>query len=470
LETAPDTANDILIISDASEGLDPAELEEAVMIAVIKASSDYLDADVFRSKASIIDITHALANPSQWREVIRALCRAKIAFIDITNFTPGSMMLLGVRSVVRRGVTITLLRARGGDLPWNIREIKSIELDRLELIEESTLNHFGRTVADAWRRFGTEPTYSDLPVYDAIRSLPLGDYSSIPPRQQMLLLCSFSDRYQRNLRFIRTTLHLFEQGDVIRTLDMHSTTLVGRALYDAIRRHDFCLVDWTEWRPSVFFEFGVRLAASRIRPICVIEFEESTATPIQRLAAAPLFSLFTPIQYRIPEMRRLADEIKQQFKVRLDTEFGAISGELPQDETYRIVVDAFEVKDDQYIIPPPHVELQRSAGKLLGDRQRGEHPVLYSDNIHIGRKAVEAGVERLLAAWFYLIGRYTDEELRCSDSLRGELISVGREILYAGRGVVSNKLCDEIRVKLHQFKLLDKEANFQGPDEDKRRA
>lgn len=43
-----------------------------------------------------------------------------------------------------------------------------------------------------------------------------------------------------------------------------------------------CLVDWTEWRPNVFFELGVRLAASKIAPVCVIE--DTDRTLIRKLA------------------------------------------------------------------------------------------------------------------------------------------------------------------------------------------
>src|SRR5580704_18179670 len=55
-----------------------------------------------------------------------------------------------------------------------------------------------------------------------------------------------------------------------RTLDLNSPRLVSAQLFEAIRLTDFCLVDLTTARPNVFFELGVRLAASRLLSRCVV--------------------------------------------------------------------------------------------------------------------------------------------------------------------------------------------------------
>jgi hypothetical protein len=143
LETPQDT-NDILIVSDAAGGRDPALLEKIVKEALTSSSFPY--ADVFRFEANMIDVTFALSSPSQWKVAIRALCQAKVAFMDISNISPGTMMLLGVRSVVRRGVTITL-RTHEGSLPWNIREIKPVELHKLRSFQEKFV-HFASVLAE----------------------------------------------------------------------------------------------------------------------------------------------------------------------------------------------------------------------------------------------------------------------------------------------------------------------------------
>jgi hypothetical protein len=45
-----------------------------------------------------------------------------------------------------------------------------------------------------------------------------------------------------------------------RVSDYPSPLLVADRLYELIRFSGLCLVDWSEWRPNVFFEMGVRLA------------------------------------------------------------------------------------------------------------------------------------------------------------------------------------------------------------------
>ena len=57
----------------------------------------------------------------------------------------------------------------------------------------------------------------------------------------------------------------------LRTLDLQSPRLVGQALYEQVRWSSWCVVDWTEWRPNVFFELGVRLACSERDPLSIIQ-------------------------------------------------------------------------------------------------------------------------------------------------------------------------------------------------------
>jgi hypothetical protein len=122
---------------------------------------------VFDLEPYFIPTERPFSTPAVWAEAITSLCRAKIVFIDITNYTPASMILLGVRAVVRRGVTITF-RGSGGELPWNIREIKPLLLSKgargSEIVEKIAI-----AMADALRRIDTYALYADLPVYHTNR-------------------------------------------------------------------------------------------------------------------------------------------------------------------------------------------------------------------------------------------------------------------------------------------------------------
>src|SRR5262249_22120738 len=55
---------------------------------------------------SRLDISRAFASSQDLRAAVRALCRADIAVFDITQLQPGVMILLGIRAVARRGVTV----------------------------------------------------------------------------------------------------------------------------------------------------------------------------------------------------------------------------------------------------------------------------------------------------------------------------------------------------------------------------
>ena len=57
---------------------------------------------------------------------IDALCKAEVAVFDLTGFQPGVLILLGIRSVARRGVTLSSIGGTytvGGPLaiPFNLQ-------------------------------------------------------------------------------------------------------------------------------------------------------------------------------------------------------------------------------------------------------------------------------------------------------------------------------------------------------------
>jgi hypothetical protein len=121
-------------------------------------------------------------------------------------------------------------------------------------------------------------TYLDLPAFDSIRNLggDLSDYTPIPFYRGPLYLGPFSDAFQREcFRKLEPELIVlldatarkrdgrdYKQPRVSLLLDYDRARMVSQSLYHSIRRHDFCLIDWTWVRPNVFFEMGVRLASN----------------------------------------------------------------------------------------------------------------------------------------------------------------------------------------------------------------
>ncbi|MFY9572703.1 MAG: hypothetical protein WAV20_14985, partial [Blastocatellia bacterium] len=76
--------------------------EQEINIALQRQSTDRLAP----LKLEVVKISHALGRPGEYDRIVRALCKADVAVIDVTDYEPGIMLLLGIRSVVRRGVTL----------------------------------------------------------------------------------------------------------------------------------------------------------------------------------------------------------------------------------------------------------------------------------------------------------------------------------------------------------------------------
>ena len=92
----------------------------------------------------------------------------------------------------------------------------------------------------------------------------------------MLVLCSFNEKYSAHWPKVLDALAKhYPKKRIVRMRDIVSPRLVGQALYEHIRWTTTCVVDWTHWRANVFFELGVRLASSKIEPVCLLE----TQTP-----------------------------------------------------------------------------------------------------------------------------------------------------------------------------------------------
>jgi Trypsin-like peptidase domain len=125
-----------------------------------------------------VRVTDVLGSPGRWLQFVEALCAAPLMVVDVTGFNqPGVMLALGVRSVVRRGVTIASTTNRLDDvelssLPFNIQETKLVSLDRTGIDTNNPqhpLNLIATTLLAGLRELRANPRYLDLPAYDAVR-------------------------------------------------------------------------------------------------------------------------------------------------------------------------------------------------------------------------------------------------------------------------------------------------------------
>jgi hypothetical protein len=283
------------------------ELENRARAALKTFNAKYLPVTgglAFQEEPVVVPIEEALKSPGRWLQLVKAMCTAPVMLADVTQFQAGVMVALGVRAVVRRALTLTSTADRYDEthlrqLPFNIQEAK-LTSHGGKFAPTDPSNPV-RVISEAMRGGLLEARlhskYLDLPAYDAVRCpIPETAAGLQAARDSVLVLCSFQPEYSENWRALSdSALAYYAPKQPVRMLDLGSPRLVGQALYEYIRWAGTCIVDWTAWRPNVFFELGVRLACSNVGPICVIDASE------QRLSSEPqkeqLLELFRPARY-----------------------------------------------------------------------------------------------------------------------------------------------------------------------------
>src|SRR5688572_15681275 len=190
----------------------------------------------------------AFENEDTLRSAVRALCAADIVIVDVTNYDPASLLLLGIRAAVRRSVTIACTKRDRSpefwrDLPFNLKELNLVSLHDIkqgfeELVEGLAI---GLSQSRASER------YLDLPVYDYVRESAADEAPAVSSR--VLFLRSFVGYSPERELFvqsrIRRALGLPADARVEAVIDQASPRLAGQRLYEAIRHWEFCVVDLT---------------------------------------------------------------------------------------------------------------------------------------------------------------------------------------------------------------------------------
>lgn len=228
-----------------------------------------------RIKLFVLKVQDAFESEDALRRAVEGMCRADIAIFDITGQEPGVMMLLGIRSVARRGVTISSL---GGEhfmgaelnLPFNIQTLNVVfHSARQQEGGRDPLHLIGSKIHRGFDELAELPFYLDLPAYDSVRRLGRDPSSYRPLRlnEQVLVLCPFNGDYtKRNWatyltkelpsRLKAEATRLFPERKnaipprLVRLLDMDTPRLVAQTLFESIRRTEMCIVDWTQLRPT----------------------------------------------------------------------------------------------------------------------------------------------------------------------------------------------------------------------------
>ena len=195
---------------------------------------------------------------------IDALCKAEVAVFDLTGFQPGVLILLGIRSVARRGVTLSSIGGTytvGGPLaiPFNLQLLNLAAHSRDQEDKGKGLRPWellGEKMKNGYSELADLPHYLDLPAYESVRQLGVESSAYRPIRydEKVLVLCPFSPEYtERNWkRFLEAELpgklmqRLRKAGRAVddpprleRLLDLKTPRLVAQTLFeiDPARRH-----------------------------------------------------------------------------------------------------------------------------------------------------------------------------------------------------------------------------------------
>jgi len=402
-----------------------------------------------------------LASLGDLQEAIRIICRSEIAIFDLTNYEPAVMLLLGIRSVVRRGITVCVASHSpsedGRESPFYFKDIKLLPFGTGTAKPELSIKD---RIAEGLRQLQDAPIqYLDLPSFDSIRQLwPDEKYrQSLRYFDQCLVLCSYSDDYRKNAwpnisRYLGYAIQNRRANDetapqasasadakVIRSIDMTSPQLVSHALFDAIRRTEFCVVDLSESRPNVLFELGVRLASSDLDPVCIIESTASENQSKGNLQLSgqwrDLLKLFAVHEYSREDTSEnpvdpFINILKAHLEIRerryLDTPWGS-GGRLRPGSIYTSVW--------QYI-NPEHEPVATSVSKYLAETERlyhvsdskGRSPFIYPNTHALTTRAEKHGRECIVAALLYLQHRHGEAKLLENPLLRQEYLELAYRV------------------------------------------
>ncbi|MGD9705180.1 MAG: hypothetical protein AB7Q42_22320 [Acidimicrobiia bacterium] len=361
-----------------------------------------------------VAVLEAIGSVENWAAVINALARADVLVVDVTDFQPAVMLILGVRSVLRRGVTISVtatdVRTHAVALPFNVQETRVLPYDDEEVFHDDLY----RAIAEGASNVTRDENYLDLPAYHGVRA-PRPAAWADEDSKNILVLCPFSDEYASFYRKLRPIVEAHTPGmKARRMLDLRSPRLVGQALYEQVRWATYCIVDWSEWRANVFFELGVRLAASEHDPLAIIDTAhlqgrqsggstDGLSSQLEQYAA--LIRLFDPVVY---ERGHARDAIRPAVESHMRPDGPrrprrAPTQAVPPGGTFAAAQASFVWQNDPQLGRPDR-EQRDGAWRILGrDQMRlPERLILFAAN-DVYDTALRAAVrERWIAAWLYL--------------------------------------------------------------------
>lgn len=387
----------------------------------------------------------AVSSEERLQECVRALCNAKVVVFDVTDFEPAIMFLVGIRAVVKRGVTLLSV---GGDyalgkqleIPFSVTDANIVAHSR-----EQNLSTIANSVDLLTERIARgldamrSPMYLDLPVYDAIRRLPAARRGIIPSSDGVLVLCPFDEPYSSfwdenlkqalmgELKKLRKERKMTEPASfgVSRSFELNSPRLVTHAMYEAIRRAQSCVIDLRSWSPNVLFELGVRLVASGERTACIINDNWEEEVRKEWLPQCrSLASYFITDDFRYNPKKNWEDQAT--FSNAYGPDSLPLTSTLLDGRLHSLVERSLDI-DSEPASRQVFLDLRDQAATFSRDPGSGgrSKPVgLFPGNVELVRREETAEFDRLLAAWLYVSTCYKLDKILGDAEIRDAVYDV----------------------------------------------
>jgi tetratricopeptide (TPR) repeat protein len=428
---------------------------------------------------SAFSVVDALASRDSLNRAVRAVAEADLVVFDVTGFEPGAMLLAGVRSASRRGLSICS-HGRGWKegypfpvpLPFNLQDLNynSHTMSDVWVGTNPVVERFVQRIETGFDLLAHQPFYLDLPAFDSLRQLG-SNYAAaslIGVERQVLVLCSYDKGFFDNWRFVVAALRkaLSDRGiretSIERIIDHASPQLVQQSLYEKLRRTAACVIDWSQYSASVFLEFGARLAATEWGAVHIIDERhlpgaKGVPTLVQ---IARLQHLFNPVVCRYRNDNRTAFEQVAVALARGRAD-AATLGEIGYNPIHRTLLEV--VAAVQPALPSVAVELTHRADALHHPDQGkvGAPQILFAGSRAIKQDAERTAAELRLAGWLYLEYRVGAAACRASTELATlywELGLAAIEALYTAGDDTSLSLATTIEDRLEKEAIRPSDA------------
>ncbi len=361
-------------------------------------------------------VLETLSGEQALETAIRAIVEADLVIFDVTDFEPGVMLLVGIRSACCRSLSVCSHGAgwREGqplETPFNLHDlsVNSHTPRDTRVGPDPVVERFVQRVETGFGQLARHPQYLDLPGYDELRQVG-PDYAAsatIDVRDRVLILCSFEDSFFRNWQFIASGLkqalwqHHRATPKIERIIDYPTPQLIRQSLYEQIRRAAGCVVDWSNFSASVFLELGARLAVSEFGAVHIADKrylpDGEKASPLAQVAL--LQRRFEPLVYRYQ------DKTSSPFATianLLMTRSPHLDTGASYNRVHRGVLQVIDTVEAS--TSPVFTELKERADALHHPQQGrvGAPQVLFYGSRNVKQDSERAALERRIAAWLYL--------------------------------------------------------------------